>query len=466
MEAQPIGIALAFATFVVTGSLTAVPFDVAHIALLILELLWWAMGVEYLQRTGRLHTSRVIAGLHLCSLLVVWVILIGPLLAALSRSASIPLALFDLIFLFWFWRRSLSRARIGFAYDALAGSFKIGLGILLLVMVLAMLAPHAQPLLIPLEGDMTVFFLSGFITLSLIRLGIIRQTRYVNGQQADPTRFWLLALTGLSCLIMVLVLILEALFSYGSLLAVVRALSPLWNLLGTLLGWLLYAIVFVVFAPIFSSLSWLIQHIGPAQAHPTMPHPPISPFAHLANTHPTTLPPLLFVAGQWLALVLVTCLLVLLIKKSLQRWFSSEAETPLDETRERLEVGSLLLERWQDWWARLRLHHANQIPALESHSARAYYRQLLQAVALVRPEAARRSTETPVEYEQRLLTRVQILSDTEEQGEPSIPAILHTLTAHYLHERYGQQALDQQQRTFLRTWVPYLIKKLTRKSSG
>jgi hypothetical protein len=465
MEAQPIGMVLAFATFVVTGTLTTVPLESGHIALLILGLLWWAMGVEYLQRIGRLRTSHIIAGLHLCNLLVAWVLLIGPLLPALSHGSSIPLALFDLVFLFWLWRRSLSRARSGFTYDALARSFKVGLSFLLLVMVLAMLASQAQPLLTELEGGMTVFFLSGFITLSLTRLGIIRQTRYAHGQQADPTRFWLAALTGLSSLLIVLVLILEALFSYESFLVVVGALSPFWNLLGTLLGWLLYAVVFLVFAPIFNFLSWLIHRIGPASAHLSTPHPPVSPFAHQAHTHPTMLPPFLFVAGQWLALVLVACLLVLLIKKSLQRWFSSQDEMPLDETRERLETGSLLRERWQDWWTRLCQHQSDRAPALEPDSARAYYRQLLQAVAMSRPEAARRPIETPVEYEPRLLAQVQTPSNAGELGEPSTPALLHTLTVHYLRERYGQQALDHQQRTFLRTWVPYLIKKLTRKPS-
>jgi hypothetical protein len=461
MEAQSIGMVLAFATFVVTGSLLAVPLERGHIALLILGLLWWAMGVEYLQRIGRLRTAHLIAGLHLCSLLVVWILLIGPLVPALSQGSSIPLTLFYLIFLFWLWRRSLLRARSGFAYDALARSFKVGLSCLLLVMVLAMLAPHMQPLLTLLEGGMIIFFLSGFITLSLTRLGIIRQARSVSGLPVDPTRFWLVALAGLSCLMIVLVLILEMLFSYESLLAMVEALSPFWNFLGTLLGWLLYAIIFVVFSPLFDFLSWLIQRFSPVSSHATTLHLPVSPFTHLANTHPTTLPPFLFVVGQWLALMLLACLLVLLIKKSLQRWFSSQAEMPLDETRERLEVGSLLRERWQDWWTRLLQHHSNQAPALVPDSARAYYRQLLQSVAMSRPEAARRPIETPGEYEQRLLAHVQAPADAEEQGEPSTLALLHTLTSHYIRERYGQQVLDQQQRTFLRTWVPYLIKKLT-----
>lgn len=50
MDAQPIGIALAMLTFFATQTPNGEILSTGEIALLLLGLLWWAMGIAYLSR--------------------------------------------------------------------------------------------------------------------------------------------------------------------------------------------------------------------------------------------------------------------------------------------------------------------------------------------------------------------------------------------------------------------------------
>ncbi|MBE3559973.1 MAG: hypothetical protein IMW89_12205 [Ktedonobacteraceae bacterium] len=467
MEAQPLGMALALLTLVVGGTIADVPIGPAQLALCMLGLLWWAMLVASWQMRG--HVQRggqrtpMLALLRLGSLLLVWGLVVGPYVPALWRGSDLGVVIIDLLLLFWLWRRSLARARTGFEYASLASSFKVSLGILLAVLVLAVLVPRGSSLLSALEGSLTLFFLSGLVALSLARLASVRTLRLAAGEQADPTRFWLLALALFGCGLTALVLVLEALFSYGSLIWLVTALRPVWEMLGTLLGWLLYVLLLIVLSPLFALFSWLFNLIGLSKGQPVTIRQPVSPFSHLANAqHPVQLAPQWLVAGQWTALALIALLLIVLVRAALRQWVHAPERAHVDETRERLDRQAILAERRQRHRDRRQATAgAENVPLPAADSARAYYRLLLSSLAQARPEAARHLDETPLEYEARLHPVLNTHAAPADADEPSALSIFHQLTEDYLCERYGQQQLEQPRRAYLRTWVPRLIRRLT-----
>ena len=70
----------------------------------------------------------------------------------------------------------MRRAQLGFEYGELATSFKVGFGVLLGILLIAIVFPELQALRDALANALPLFFLSGLVTLSLIRLGAIRNT--------------------------------------------------------------------------------------------------------------------------------------------------------------------------------------------------------------------------------------------------------------------------------------------------
>jgi len=462
MEAQPFGLSLAFLTVLFGGTPADAPLSMGELLLLLLGLLWWAMLLAHWQARGQLRSARLRALLRLCGLLVAWGALGVPFLSHLFDLASGPQAFLlggEFLLAFWFWRRALGRARLGFCYEPLANSFKIGLGALLGLMLLILLTPQASILLAALENSLAIFFLSGLVTLSLTRLGTLRQTRLANGRQADPTRSWLGALILLCTCLIVLVFVLEAVFSYSSFLLIVHAVQPVWDALGTAVGWLLYLLVTVVLAPLFNLASWVLDRLkGEGSAQP-LARPPSSPLTRFANgQHSTRLPPELLSIGRWVALGAAALLLLLLVRASLRRWFLPYDTEQLEETREHLARVP----------AARKLRHSHikrQVVRVAEplDSVRAYYRLLLRTVAAAHPGLAHRSDETPLEYEQRLRPHLERLSTDQSQPALSLQqetATLQMLTQDYLAERYGQEPPSPSRWSALRQSMPGLLTTL------
>jgi hypothetical protein len=457
MEAQPLAMVLALGALLVSGTSANALLSVGQLTWLLLGFLWWAIALAFFHARGRLRSTRVLALLRLGSLLVVWLVLTVLKIGRGWSKTDDLLVPAECLFTFWLWRRSLTRARLGFAYETLATSFKGSLGILLSVLLLALLIPRGSLLLSMLEASLTTFFFCGLVTLSLTRLGILRQVRSVNGRQADPTRTWLAALLLFSALLIGLVFLLEAVFSFTSLLWIVHVLQPVWDALGTLLGWLLYALVFVVIQPLFLFFSWLIGLLRGQEGTTSPASPPTSPFTHLANAqHPVQLSPELLTLGRWGVLAVTVLVLIVLVWTNLRRWFLPYDAEQLEETREGLDRRALRAQRRQQRSARSgKSSSTDGFP--ETESARAYYRLLLQATASASSELARRSDETPLEYEQRLHTQAPGFQQEPEPAPPSHAAILHELTQGYMEERYGQHTLDPHWYASVRRWVPHLL---------
>jgi hypothetical protein len=473
MEAQPIAMLVALLTVLVAGPNATPPIGAGEIALVALGLLWWAMIMEGIAR--RRSIGRQAIWLYILGWLLAFIAVVGPFLLSVGRGESILAVLLGTVLVTWLWRRSMQRAQLGFEYGELATSFKVGFGVLLGVLLIAIVLPELQALRNALANAIPLFFLSGLVTLSFVRLGAIRSTHRAleSSQQADPTRSWLLALAIFGVTLIAIVLVIESLFSFASFELVLSVLTPLWNGLGTLVGWIVYGVVFLL-SPLFYLISLLISLLkGHVSTKPQQQNvgPPKSPFLQAWSER--NIPPEILVIGRWVFLALILIIAVLVVRASLQRWRKLSDDEGIEEVREGLDARSLLSERWREWWNRRRGRKSTAISLepLDPGSARAHYREMLQAVATNNGELARTVAETPLEYEVRLLTYLeketahsQKLSNSAHSASEN--AFLGELTNAYALERYGGKQTDDRQRIHLRTRVPGLIARLTRRASG
>ncbi len=471
MEAQPIALVIALLTLMVTGTKATPPLGAGGIALIALGLLWWAMLVERVLR--RPPKGRRAAWLHFLGWFVAFAVVVGPRLPSLDKGENIFAVLLGAALVTWLWRRSMPRAQAGFEYGQFVTSFKVGFGVLLGILLIVIVLPELQTLREALGSSLPVFFLSGLVGLSLVRLGAIRNSRRaLDGvPQADPTRAWLLALTLFGVALVAIVIVIESVFSFASFEVVLTALTPLWIALGTLVGWMLYGIIFLL-SPLFYLLSFLIGLLTnrnartqpqSTNAKPSLIHQPWSP---------QSIPPEVLAIGRWVFLALALIAVLLLVGASLRRWRMRRNDEGVEEVREELDARTLLGERWREWWKRLR-RRTSDMPAIEPldpTSARGRYREMLQAVARERDDLARMPAETPAEYEARLLVHLENAAPNAQQlpsGDrlPPDPAILDELTRAYVSERYGGKLTRERQRAHLQAWVPYLVARLTGRAS-
>lgn len=433
MEAQPIALVLLFGALLFTGRSADAPLEMGSIFLLLLGLHWWAMMVKLVIPRGISEKRAKL--LYLSGLLVAVAITVGTHLSLLHNALALILVGGLII---WCWRRAAYRVQAGLYEEQLKASFKIGFLVLLALLFLAAIDTTARykGLLDVLTYALPLFFLSGLIALSFIRLSRIKSeyTRHVSGRsQADPTRRWPITLTGIWGTIVVVSITLATLL-FQSLQTV---FSYLWTALGALFGWIIS-----LFALLFKQQ-----------------HPPI-----IRINKPIVLPPKQLAPQPYhtvlviVAVIFLVVIVLLIIWATLREW-NIAYKIDEDEVRERLSVRSILRQQ------RRQKHRKNAfiLEPLAPNSARAHYRKLLQIMVRRGDDLGRRANETPTEYQSRLLTLVEDTSHDEAQREntPAASAILDELTRAYILERYGGKQIDRRQQTYLHRWVPRLMKRFT-----
>ena len=434
METQPIALLLLFGSVLVTGQGEASPLEAGSIFLLLLGLYWWAMLVKYLMQHN-LGKRRAIF-LQLLGLCVALAVTIG---THRSLIYTIPALIIAGALIIWFWQRGMSRVQAGLNEERLIASFKVGFFALLAMLLLAAADFASTKGLLPVFAyALPVFFLSGLIALSFTRLASInREYRHqrssAGGSQADPTRGWHMPLALLWGAIVALLLGL-GLFTFQPILTL---LSPLGSALGALFGWIVL----------------LIDRLF------KQPQPPI-----IRTNKPIVLPPKQLAPQPYhnpvlviVAVIVLVVIVLLIIWVTIREW-NPAYNIDEDEVRERLAVRSILRARQQKRQGQPKV----VLEPLDPTSARARYRELLQALARQGSELGRQLNETPTEYQTRLQTFFEktAAEETQKDGTPSAAAILDELTRAYALERYGGQHTDQSQQAYLRRWVPHLMRRL------
>jgi hypothetical protein len=456
METQPIrlGLQLLASHFFMAAD----NIDAGSIVFLLLFFNWWALwGRARRAQRGALAnaTTRISITFHDIPGMVLALLVFGLThFSALGDGLTPVLAS---IVIGWSWLRGVQRAQTGPAENQLILWFKIGFGVLLVVICFALLDGFTQPDILANEllSNLPIFFLAGFLALSLTRIAAIKKEQESQQQMAHQagTNTWAMALTA-TWILLVVVSIATELLPVTALIAI---LSPLWWLIGlllqiifTLLSWIIYG-VFILYALILG----LVMHLFPAaQAlkKPSTPLPKMSPLrAPVAAQH-----------SPILQIIALACVIIAIFGIA---WFiKSRQKDPLEETlpteeeiREGLDALQIRRDRRLE---RKKLQQAEQLDILASDSARIHYRAFLQTMAEKGAPSERRNNETPAEYQQRLLAMTETTFPPQTADIPSERAILATLTDAYVQERYGGKNLAGEQKQYLNQWLPHLRQRL------
>ena len=470
MEAQPTFVLLVFTSPVYASGATGSPFlNEMSVVLLVLGLRWWAMGVHaYVRHNDVSENNQRL--LYVLGLLIAGGLVIGtPVLLV----RSILSLIFSSALVLWCWWRGI-RQVTSLDDEQLVMSFRVGFAVLLIILIFSVLYLSTNTLysdadyntlFTALAQALPIFFLSGLLGLSFNRIALLRHevARYApDNAMAGSTRNWLIVLTAFWLAVVSAVLALEA-FSFQSVILVA---GILWAGISTILLWLITLIAYII-TPILYGISLVftflisLLHIRPpnlTSSRPAAP-PPTAPLGQ-----PQHFPPAALAAGRVILLSLALIALFFVVRVLLRRLRTRHKEDEVEEIREGLSLRSIVQSRREERQKAV-VSQPPTLEALDPDSARAHYRDLLQAVAASRPGLTRQPDETPLEYQTRLLGVVkQTMAETQaEETMPTEQELLDALTHDYTLERYAGQQLAASRKGYLRTWVPRLVARLTQK---
>ncbi len=449
METQPIVLALTLVAVAFLGSSAVLPLGEGGITLLLLGLHWWAKAVSALTQ-GRFSTTRA----RLLQLLGLFLAVTLAVVTHISMLNNIAALFFSFILIIGFWYAGMYRVQTGPNDEYVLTSFKIGLGVLLGVLILTLIIFDPVPPVLHdgLTYALPTFFLSGLIGLSFTRIMMIRKESANSAQrglQGDPTQGWLLILTLAWAIVIASTLAFEA---FGFQLVVVAA-SFLWSGLGIVANFIL--LLLSPFLQLFAK--FFVPVIPPSQGVP-LPQPTPS------NSHPPPLPNLavIFLIARLVLLAIMLVILFFVIRAILRRWRMVPDDESEEEIRESLSRESILKIRRKEQRQSQKTGDLAAREPLDSTSARARYRELLQELAWSGEKLTRRADETPSEYEKRLLALLKKAPSGEAQGDgmPTDPAMLDELTSAYLLERYGGKNSRLLHDAYVPAWIPRFVRRL------
>lgn len=433
--------------------------DMISIVLMMLALQWWAMLIKAYAHTHdkpeNVYNRQSILGIVLVMVLVAVThlpMMTDPAMIFVSLSLAI-----------WFWKRGRDRTRTGLSDEQLNAAFKIGFGILLVVLFFAALsfsfagATLSNQLLVALP----VFFLSGMIALSFTRIGLIQQekARHQNGGRKEKFGSWIVALTVTWIVVVLASIVLETVPLYTLLDALSGVGDLLLQGLEIALTYILLLFWYITIA-VLGALIWIF-HLLFGWLLPKGTQQTITKKAQTLSVAPpghnggsNTLVEIII----GILLVLAVILVVRLIQMRLMNRKKNNAEEE-EEEREALNMGAILQQRRHE----RKQQRAEElfVETLDPTSTRAQYRGFLQSVATSNQQMQRHANETPAEYQARLLANMNLATGHEE-ASPTPPdlTILKELTTAYAQERYGGKHPDKAKQAFLQKWVPTLTQHI------
>ena len=435
METQPFAVVLLFMALLVTGNSASVPLDAVSITLLLLGLHWWALLVKYLVQRG--VNEKLEGALQFLGLLLALALTIVTHMALLN---NVLVLLLVTVLVIWFWVRDKRRAWIEPSEEQLLFSFKLCFVVLLTVLLVTIPVNSdiAGPTLATIAVALPLFFVSGLIALSFVRLSHTRHEyrRDAFGTRLDHTRAWSLFLA-LTWSMLIIATILLEIFSFQPLLTL---FTPFIN-----------AIEQVV-----AAIAQLFTQKPPKHVHHRLiPTPkPVAPSHSVPLNLSLNLPIIIIIVVVSIVILVVAFLMLVWFLFTLRGTLFGRMKGREGE-REMLDVRSILNERRR---RKRQRKPAFRLEPLDPNSVRARYRDLLLATAHRRGDIQRLPHETPGEYQQRLLSVVATIPNKE--GEPANTAIVTELTEAYVLERYGRKKAEQVQVGYFKRCVSYLVKRI------
>ncbi|HLJ80484.1 MAG TPA: DUF4129 domain-containing protein [Ktedonobacterales bacterium] len=342
----------------------------------------------------------------------------------------------------YLWWRGLLLGRLPLTRDRIYIRFLWGLAAVVLAIVgsaalqgnMRTAVAAALALLLPAE----VF--AGLVGIALAQLIDSQEERsarrrrvgqdQTNAPRSTITRAWLVSALGISGGIVLSALVLALIVSYNGLRELAALLQPLANALGTVIAWLIEGLAFLLFLLLNGPITWIKDHVQ------SSPHnqntPPASTRPRAPTFTPHTLPHAWLVAGSWVLIALGLALLAVLLMLVLRRFQEWRQQPEYEEERETMDVAAALGRQLRGLLAGLRGRHAVagvELEPLPEGSVRLLYREMLEQASAA--GYARRPSETPDEYAQRLrtVTRQEMSHLTLPPGLPGPPDFDESLAA-------------------------------------
>ncbi len=398
-----------------------------------------------------------------------WLVAVFQDFQALGARIAAPIGIIVLLALLW-WR-GLQLGQMKIEHEQAATSFKIGFAALVAALLLigTVDATARAGLAIQLGLTLPVFLFVGLLSLSLARLAEIQRARRAQGtSQADPTRSWLIAMLALSGALVILLLGLEQAFSYHTLLGVAAALTPVWDGITAVIGWIVTGLAFILFwllSPFVSAIQATFNKMAPPNQ---ISKPPSHSKPPLAGKGGASLPNEWLIAGQWVLITLgVLILLVIFIRlfRRIRAWRYDEA---LDEERENLGAANVLGAQLRALLANLAARFQRKpsdeddSDARSHHPMRALYQRVLRQAAA--HGLGRHAAETPQEFALRLGPAVAAPSSgaAPDIADPDLGA----LTRAYEQARYGDYEPSAGELATLAQDADRLIRRIAQQPSG
>jgi hypothetical protein len=364
--------------------------------------------------------------------LVDWV---GPFLTALALAIgqiSPPVLAFGVAVYLWWRGIRLGAQHPGYA--DVESEFRWGIGSLVafgLVMALT-----TRPSVLPSFEAQTTPFVVGFFFISLLTLALGRlESLRTRTRALALNSQWLGVLVVVAGLVVLVALIAGQLVSFDLLIVATR---PLFDLLGQVVLLLVYAIV-IPLAYILEWLIYLILSLISVNAGQPPPQPPQPSDVDdlLQRLFSQVIPPEVLVALKAVGAAGLLLVALVLVARAVRRWRPSSADAVvINEERDSVFDGRLLLRVWLEWLRRLFGRRARLGPdrlaapapvMVESEptlSVRALYRRVL---SLGESAGARRAIAT---------TALEHLPTLQHALEPAEG--LTDLTDAYLKARYAE----------------------------
>jgi hypothetical protein len=264
------------------------------------------------------------------------------------------------------------------------------------------------------------------------------------GAALAVSRTWILTSLAVSAVVVLLALALSLLVSYDTVQGVASLLRPVWELILTVLGWLVRLLAFLLFLLFDPIVSWVrsLTHPLTPQSTPAPVRPPAKP----RTETPLSVPDAWLAAGQWALYVIVAVAAVSLLVLVLRRVRELRKSQEFEEVREGLDASAILGNQLRALLDRLRRPVSTPaVPAedLAAGSVRLLYREVLASASQM--GLRRRTHETPDEYARRL--QRDALGHAAAGTAPGAPAeadrALATLTEAYDEARYDEPPHEQ-----------------------
>lgn len=367
-------------------------------------------------------------------------------------------ALFGLaIILGYLWWRGLRLGRTQASIESARVLFLFSFAVLVVAVAVAaaVRGPSQQALAGRLEFLLPLEAFAGLAALSIARTNSLaddqRSVVWTGASERGPWLWLGLIISGATLILAALVSLFT---SYDAIVAGLRDLGPLGELIGAGLEWLTYAILYVVNLVFGGAIEWIINSLQHAKNTLTIPQTPPPPKNTCSNPScAPNIPPARGIAVAivlGVVLVVLVCVLIYIVYRAIKSMRTTAIQAEFVEERESLDAGGLFGAQLRGLFAGLRRAPGRIAEALEPGSIRALYRDVLRAAAAA--GLPRWPSETPDEYLARLHRTGGLDTPPDAPGrrrEDSARARrddLAVLTEAYDRDRYGAQPPPEAER--------------------